>query len=326
MKKLLFVAIIALGWAACQSGDSGNKTQQTPNKQVDVPKFSADSAFAYVEAQLNFGPRVPNTPAHVACGDYLIASLDSFGAKVQVQAANLQAYDGTRLRARNIMGSFRPEVKRRILLMAHWDTRPVADQCEDKSRQKEPIPGANDGASGVAVLMEVARLLGQQLPDVGVDILFFDAEDYGAPTWAESRTVDDWCLGSQYWAEEAKKSGYYAQYGILLDMVGAPAAQFGREAISMHYAEPVVNKVWDAANMLGYSSYFVYDKTPQIIDDHMFVNQIAGIPTIDIIHHDNSSDHYFGAYWHTHNDNLQAIDKATLKAVGQTLLQVVYYE
>lgn len=327
MKKVLAIVAIALFAAACQNdGQPKQSVQKQSAKTVNVPAFEADSAYKFVADQLHFGPRVPNTEAHVACGQYLEQKLRSYGAQVHVQATVLTAYNGTRLNARNIIGSFGADKKRRIALMAHWDTRPFADMETDPNLRKQPILGANDGASGVAVLLEIGRQISQQAPEVGIDLIFFDAEDYGTPRWETSKGNEVWCLGAQHWARNPHVPNYRAEYGILLDMVGAPGATFTREANSMHFAPSVVQKVWDTAHAIGYGNHFSYDKTPQIIDDHMFVNLIAGLPTIDIIQHDPATDTSFGSYWHTHNDKLDAVDPATLRAVGQTLLHVLYYE
>ncbi len=327
MKKLIWGLATTLLLASCGSDNTNKKKTVVQKKTVEVPSFIGDSAYTYVKTQVDFGPRVPNTETHQKCASFLENKLKSFGAAVTVQEATLTAFDGTKLKAKNIIGSYNPNVANRIALMAHWDTRPFADMEKNEADKKRPILGANDGASGVGVLLEVARHLGQKAPNIGIDIILFDAEDYGAPRWVRmENSTQTWCLGSQYWAANPHKEGYYAQFGILLDMVGAPNAIFTHEALSVHFAENVLTKVWDVAHSLGYSDYFSYEKTPQIVDDHMFVNQIINIPTIDIIQHERTTPSYFGKYWHTHNDNMDVIDKNTLKAVGQTLLHVIYNE
>ncbi|MEN9444278.1 MAG: hypothetical protein RIS47_1168 [Bacteroidota bacterium] len=327
MKKIILVLWVVAVFMACNTNgpQNTNAIDTTTLTKTVVPSFNQDSALSYVKSQLDFGPRVPSTPGHEACGDYIVARLKAFNAQVVEQKAPITTFDGKTHTLRNIIGSYKAENSQRVLLMAHWDTRPFADNSPDSIRMK-PIPGANDGASGVAVLLEIARAISQQAPNVGVDIVFFDLEDYGAPRWSTNQAVETWCLGSQYWAKKPHVERYTARFGVLVDMVGAPGATFTREALSMHFAESTVNKVWTAAGELGYGNYFSYDKTPQIIDDHMFVNQIANIPSIDIIHHDETSENYFGSYWHTHDDNFAAVDAATLRAVGQTLLKVIYNE
>lgn len=290
------------------------------DKPAVVPVFSSDSAYIFIKEQVEFGPRVPNTLPHKACAAYLAGQLRRFGAEVTEQKANLRAFDGTILEAVNIIGSFNPESPTRILLFAHWDTRPWADNDASPANHKKPVLGANDGASGVGVLLEVARLIGKDSPGVGVDIIFFDAEDYGT-----SGNDDSWCLGSQYWARNPHTPGYTARYGILLDMVGAPGATFYREQISDYYARNIVSKVWSQANNLGFGQFFRDEIGGMITDDHLYINKIAGIPSIDIIQFD-PNDSGFGHYWHTINDTMENIDKTTLNAVGTTLMHVLYNE
>ena len=302
---------------------------ETTEKAVQVPAFNADSAYLYVKQQVDFGPRTPNSRAHDLCGDYLAARLESFGAKVYNQRADLTGYDGKTLKARNIIGAFNPDAKRRVLLCAHWDTRPWADNDPDEANHHKPILGANDGASGVGVLLEVARQLQQQAPAIGVDIIFFDMEDSGTPQFASSLGDDShtWCLGSQYWARAPHVQGYNARFGILLDMVGGKGATFLREGYSMQHAPSVVKKVWKAAAKLGFGNYFIDEDGGYVNDDHGPVNEIARIPCIDIINCSLTDElSSFGNFWHTLDDNMDVIDRATLQAVGQTVLHVVYNE
>jgi len=338
MKKVFvwFVGLLLLSTSCSEEAEKETKLtpkqNQTENttKPIEVPNFNSDSAYQYIEDQVNFGPRVPNSLEHVACRDYLEHQLEAFGFEVFRQTFMAQAYDGTLLNSYNIIGSYNPEAKKRILLASHWDSRPFADQDEDEANWRTPVDGANDGASGVGILLELARTLNNtsEKPNVGVDIIFFDSEDYGAPQFYEGETkAEDWCLGSQYWAANKHTPNYTAFFGILLDMVGAPNATFYKEGQSMHYAPSVVQKVWQTAQGAGFGDYFVNAYSSPIIDDHVFVNYIANIPMIDIIHYNHQNPgQYFGEYWHTHDDNMNAIDKNTLKAVGQTLLYVLYGE
>lgn len=325
MKKksmLPLVGLLLLSTLAC-----GNKSKvsdsETKKVTVQVPPFNADSAYQYTQAQVDFGPRMPNTKEHVACGNYLAQKLESFGATVTSQYADLIAYDGTLLKARNIIGSYKPETKKRIALFAHWDTRPWADNDPNEKNHTTPILGANDGASGVGVLLEVARLIQQQQPELGIDIIFLDAEDWGDAGGAE----DSWCLGAQYWAKNPHTPSYNARFGILLDMVGGKNATFYREGHSEKYAKDVNKKVWEKANKLGFGRYFINEKTGWITDDHLFINQIAQIPTIDIVPNQIDSElSSFGDTWHTVNDTMENIDRSTLQAVGQTVMEVIYNE
>jgi len=314
--------------ASCKTNTSSPDKDGDTGTAVSVPDFNADNAYNFVKAQVDFGPRVPNTKAHEECGDYLAGKLQEYGAKVTNQRADLVAYDGTILKARNIIGSYDPDNKKRVLLFAHWDTRPWSDNDPDPANHHTPVMGANDGASGVGALLEMARLFNEQAPAVGVDIIFFDAEDYGVPQFSDSRVENSWCLGSQYWARYPHVPGYNARFGILLDMVGGKGATFYREGYSDYYAKSITNKVWKKARELGYNNYFIDQSAGgAVTDDHLYVNEIIRIPSIDIIPNDPGNElSGFGGFWHTVNDTMENIDRETLKAVGQTVLAVVYNE
>ncbi|MBQ8673478.1 MAG: M28 family peptidase [Bacteroides sp.] len=320
--------LLAFAVVACSSNKKATvmESDATDVKRiVNVPQFDADSAYSYVKAQVDFGPRVPNSPAHKACGDYLAQALERFGAKVYNQYADLVAYDGKTLKARNIIGAFKPEAKKRIVIFSHWDSRPWADQDPDKKNRYTPILGANDGASGVGVMLEIARNLQQQPAELGVDLIFLDAEDYGAHSeYKGAHKEEFWCLGSQYWGRHPHVQGYNARFGILLDMVGGKDAVYRYEYFSEQYAHSVNRKVWKAADRLGYGQYFVKEEGNAATDDHLFVNRYARIPTIDIIPY--SETHDFFEYWHTVKDDMDAIDRNTMKAVGQTVMEVIYTE
>lgn len=322
------LALVLLLVTAC-GGQKKQATVSTPESikaTIATPQqnFNADKAYDFVKKQVEFGPRVPGTEAHKACADYMEATLKSFGASIEVQEFTAKGYDGTLWEGKNIIASYLPEEKDRILLCAHWDSRFIAEQDKNKDLQKTPIDGANDGASGVGVLMEIARQLQIKAPNIGVDIILFDVEDQGAPFYASSaETEDSWCLGSQHWANGVVKNGYKARWGILLDMVGAGDAVFMKEQISMYYAKQLVDYVWDKAATMGYSNYFVNKKGGVVTDDHLYVNRIAKIPCIDIIDYDDNRGG-FNHTWHTHNDNIDNIDKNTLKAVGDVVLEVIY--
>lgn len=325
-------ALLALLLQACGGEErtinppSGTQPIQPRIELTATPDFNGDSALAFVQKQVDFGPRVPNTTAHKACARWLTAELERFGLETIVQEATVTAYNNDRLDIYNIMGRYRPEAPRRIVLMAHWDTRPYADRGAEK--KNHPIDGANDGGSGVGVLLELARAIHADSlsPEIGFDILFFDAEDYGKPESSMvGKSNDSWCLGSQYWSKNIPIQAYDPEYGILLDMVGASDAVFPKEGVSVHYAPQVVEKVWSIAQAMGHSGYFSVMKGNALIDDHVYVNKIAKIPTIDIIHYDVlRSD--FGPFHHTHDDNMEIIDQGTLKVVGDVMLQVIFQE
>lgn len=329
------MCLLVLGFTSCDTKQSGkvegldglrNQEPEQPKEMTmqPAPTFNADSAFYFIETQVAFGPRVPNSPAHKACANYLVETLQNMGAEVIEQDFIATAFSGTKLESKNIIASFNPNASKRIVLGAHWDSRPFADQ--DTEDREKPIDGANDGASGVGVLMEIMRVLQQdKKASVGVDVVFFDSEDYGQPEGMEYKP-DTWCLGSQHWSKNPHKPNYSADYGILLDMVGAKDARFYKEGVSMEYASHIVLRVWKTAEKIGHGHFFVNEETGSITDDHTYVNKYAKIPMIDIIQHDPSSPSYFGKYWHTHDDTMEVIDKETLKAVGQTVLQVIYNE
>jgi len=316
--------------AGCnQSGrESATKEKSKPYIAADIPAFNADSAYRYVATQVHFGPRVNNTKAHEACAAFLTGKLRGYTPDVFVQAGTVKAFNGTQLKFQNIIASFGPAGNNRILLGAHWDSRPYADHDPEEANYYTPIDGANDGASGVGVLLEVARQLSLKPPPIGVDIILFDAEDYGPPEALQNKenSADFWGLGSQYWAKNPHHPDYYAKFGILLDMVGAAGATFLQEGVSREYAPSVLKKVWDIGNQIGFSSYFLYQQGGYITDDHYYVIRDRGIPMIDIIHLDQLSKTGMYEYWHTVEDNLDKIDRGTLQVVGQTLLTVIYSE
>lgn len=311
VRKYMAAACAAVVAMAGCSGSSAGKKQEAAKADGAEVVFDADSAYAFVERQCAFGERVPNTAAHEACGDWLAAKLRSYGADVTEQRAELRAFDGTTLRARNIVGSFYPGKERRVLLIAHWDCRPWADADPDPANRRKPVMGANDGASGVGVLLEMARLLRRHEPATGVDILFVDAED-----WGDGGDDSSWALGTQHWVDNPTHSSY--SYGILLDMVGDGEATFRKEYFSLRYAPSLVERIWAAARGLGYGNRFVDEPGGAVTDDHVFVNA-AGIPCVDIIDQRPDSPTGFCPQWHTADDTMDHIDRSALKAVGQTL-------
>jgi hypothetical protein len=288
--------------------------------------FDADSAYYFVAEQVKFGPRVPNSKAHAKCSDWLEKTLKKYTTQVVVQPFTAKAYDGTTLNCKNIIASFNPKSTSRVLLCAHWDSRPFADNDPDSTLHRTPIDAANDGGSGVGVLLEIARQLKISPAAIGVDLLLLDGEDYGAPMDIQYTGTDDWALGSQYWSRYPHVNAYGARYGILLDMVGAENAVFTMEGTSMYYAPDVAQKVWNIAATIGYSDYFSTERSNALTDDHVYINQLRQIPTIDIIQHDPSTSSGFYQYWHTTNDKMKWISKETLKAVGQTVLTAVRSE
>lgn len=309
-----------LVWQGCASdGADGASAKDKPAaERKSLPAVNKDSLYHFVARQVNFGPRVVNSEGHRACRDWLADKFRSFGWEVQLQDFQARAYTGEMLNGSNIIASWNPEASRRVLLCAHWDTRHMADYDPDEERRNEPILGADDGGSGVAVLLEIARLIPQQDVSSGVDIVLFDAEDYGNDNGQDS---ESWGLGSQHWSKNLHKPGYTAEFGILLDMVGSKGARFPKEGISMQFAPQIVDKVWKTAKSMGYGHMFVNDRDGYITDDHLFVNMNAKIPTIDIIN--RRANQEFGIHWHTHMDDLNVIDKNTLRAVTKVVQKVV---
>jgi Zn-dependent M28 family amino/carboxypeptidase len=328
--RIVFLLIVStLIVVSCNNSVQKTNNSKTKKKAVVIPpKFNADSAYKFIEEQVNFGPRVPGTESYEECADWISDKLRSYGAQVEIQKFKARTYDKVTRNGKNIIASFNPKEQKRVLLMAHWDTRPFADHDHNPDNKNKAIDGANDGGSGVGVLLEMARQFSMKAPGVGVDIVLFDLEDWGPPSDLQIPYDEEyWGLGSQYWAQNPHKYGYNPSYGILLDMVGAKNAEFRREYYSDRYAEFVVNIVWDAADTMGYGNLFINEQGGQITDDHYFVNKYARIPSIDIIHLDPTSvNRSFFDQWHTVDDNMDIIDKTTLKGVGEVMMYVVYNE
>ena len=316
-------------FCACAGKKNNNaitdKIDKVHNSYTGIT-FNSDSAYNIIKKQLEFGPRVPGTEGHKRMSDWLEDQITVYADTVLVQTTEAMAFNGDKLPIRNIFARMNPKSKERILLIAHYDTRPWADQESDVSLRNKPIPGANDGASGVAVLLELARVLKENNTEKGVDFLFVDAEDYGKPEnvsiW-DSQNEDSWCLGTQAWI---KNSPYdvttLPKFGILLDMVGGYNARFHREFFSDQFASKAVDAVWSAASHSGYGDRFPNERGGAITDDHVYLNE-AGIPTIDIIENNNPDTGSFNPTWHTHADDIGNIDRETLKAVGVTVQNVI---
>ena len=324
--KYIFFSVLLV--AALFSSCKSNKQTTEEVLQPVGPAFVADSAMAYCKAQCDFGPRTMNSKAHDLCEEWIVNKFKGFGLEVETQKADLTGWDGTKLHSTNIIAHFNPQAQRRILICAHWDSRPWADNDPDSANWHKPVLAANDGASGVGVMLELARILQNDTTlAIGVDLVCFDAEDYGTPQWAEKREDSEstWALGAQYWAKNLPEN-YEPQFGILLDMVGGQGAKFYQEQFSLRYAASIVDKVWSAARHAGFSSLFTNEVGGGITDDHIPVNE-AGIPTVDVIpFYPDCDQSSFGPTWHTVNDDMEHLDINTLKAVGQTLIQVIYSE
>ncbi len=303
----------ATGQAASGESDTADSAAIAPTDSTAAEdiRFDADSAYSYVATQVSFGPRVPGSESHAKTSAWLERELRRHGAEVTLQHAKLKAFDGTELPMTNIMGSYKPDKSDRLLLLAHYDTRPWADQDATAANRKKAIDGANDGASGVGVLLETARMLGAAQPDKGIDILFVDCEDYGTEGDDES-----WAMGARYFAAHPIKPGYKPSRAILLDMVGGIGAEFPAEYLSRSNAPEIDDAIRSAAARAGHSAKFPRKIGGAITDDHVELIK-AGIPAIDIIDYRGG----FCPTWHTMDDNMDNIDKETLRAVGETLFE-----
>jgi Zn-dependent M28 family amino/carboxypeptidase len=278
-----------------------------------VREFDGARAFTYVERQLAFGPRVPNTPPHRAMGDWLAAELAARADTVIVQAWRHQTSKGVTLDLRNFFARFRPEAQDRVLFVAHWDTRPTADKDPNLGRQRLPIAGANDGASGVAVLLGIADALKARAPAVGVDLLFVDGEDFG-----DFSDSTESLIGAWYFAAH-KPAGYQPLYALVFDMVGDKELQLYYEGNSHSFAPEVVQRVWQTADRLGYGNVFIHGVRHTLLDDHVPL-QRAGIHAIDLIDYDYGPNN---AYWHTGEDTIDKVSGASLAIVGNVALALV---
>lgn len=330
VKFCLYALSLSILFFSCVNDKPPVDKPITPVKaKYSIPKFDGQSAYDFVAKQVAFGHRLPGTETHKKTAEWLVGQFKEYGATVTEQDFMAKVYWGEELPSKNIMAQFNPTAKKRILFAAHWDSRFAGDK--DIERTDQPIDGADDGGSGVAVLLEIARQL-QANPiaaeDLGIDLLLFDAEDQGKDGDGSEDTSLTWCLGSQYWGKNVVPSGYSAKYGILLDMVGSKNPRFGLEGYSMRFNPNLVSKVWRLAQGMGYSNYFVNENLGGVTDDHYFVSTYAGIPMIDIINKPTGSGERagFGTYHHTHDDNMDIISKKSLRIVGQVMLAVIYKE
>lgn len=332
MRVGIITTLLAAASLACVSCGGSAASKGAPSAVAAEPAkaapiaFDADSAFAYVAAQTRFGPRVPGSEASKACGAWLASKLREFGlSNITEQRARLTAYNGDALDACNISAQWNPEAKERVMLLAHYDSRPWADQETDDALREKPISGANDGASGVGVILEIARNLKATQPRLGVDILFVDAEDYGRRADEPAADDDSWCLGTQHWVQHPTVDLGAIRYAVLLDMVGGKDARFPREIHSQYAAGKINDKLWRAARMAGVSDRFPDRAGGAILDDHVYLLR-AGIPAIDVIESASDATGAFPPTWHTHADNIDNIDPATLEAVGKAVTQMLINE
>ena len=315
MKMTLLYIVLAAVMMACGSTGTTATVQDSTDsvKTAQVSTFDGNAALLLTRQQCEFGPRVPGTAAHNKCAEWLTTTLQAACDTVIVQTGTVQTATAGSLGIKNIIGVINPDATERLLLLAHWDTRPWADNDPNEANHKKPVMGANDGASGVGVLLQLARQLKADGTTLGVDILLVDAEDMGVDDNEES-----WGLGTQYWVSHPHVEGYNPLFGILLDMVGAPDATFTREYYSTQYAGGFVDLVWKQAA----GSHFINAQGGAVTDDHVFVNR-SGIPCVDIIDMRSDTGTGFCPVWHTVDDTMSGIDPVTLGEVGQTLLNVI---
>ena len=290
--------------------------------QVAVPDFCADSAYRYTVEQLAFGNRIPGSKAWQQCADYLVTAMGRWCDTVIVQDFKATLWDKSTVPGKNIIASLNPQAPKRILLAAHWDSRSWADHDNNPSLHHSPVPGANDGAAAVATLMEMARVMSAMPPSIGVDFIFFDVEDQGVPEWSEAYDENSWCKGSQHWAVNRHVPYYTAVYGVLFDMIGTPEPRFTQEYISRQYAPGLCDKLWNCATALGYGQIFVKQQTDPILDDHLYVNQQAGIPMVDIVQ--NTPNISFFSHWHTTTDDLASVNRDALRTVALVTMKTIY--
>ena len=319
----LAIILLGLGMSACKEEPPKQNPKAKPTHvRLKIPAFNADSAYQYTKDQVDMGPRVPGTAAHSRAIRYYKSKLASFGAIVKLQSFKKARYDGMMMKGTNVIAAFNPKKKKRLLLCAHWDSRFIAEKDKNLNKQKMPVPGADDGATGVGVLIEIARQISlNPLKEVGLDIVLFDLEDQGK-NGPDPANTDTWGLGAQYWSSNLPK-GYRPRFGVLLDMVGAKGAIFPKEGYSLKNAKSQTDKIWRLAQGMGFGNLFINDPGGSITDDHYFVMRNAKIPMVDIIHMKLNGQ--FGSYHHTHDDDMNIVDRTTLKATGQTTLATVYH-
>ena len=301
MKKIfsnsLFLTLIFLG---CQS---------------NVPRFDEDHAFSYLVAQCDFGPRNPGSDGYYACLDYLITELDQSANEIILQDFSYQERRyNKQYNLQNIIARFNPDSEFQTVISAHWDTRPWADQEDLRQDRDQPIIGANDGASGVAILLELAKIMGENPPPIGVNLVFFDGEDLGVP--GENST---YCQGSRFFAKNLPIPR--PDEAINLDMVGDKQLVLPIERYSLEYHPKLVRHLWDRAKDMGLDA-FIGRVDYAIYDDHIPLNEIAGIPSIDII--DFKYPNSYANFWHTMNDIPENCSEESLGQVGALMVDYIY--
>ncbi|MEJ2540268.1 MAG: M28 family peptidase [Gemmatimonadota bacterium] len=304
---MVLAALVAVGGCGDGSGELS-----VPELTPDRPSFDGAAALALVDTQLAFGPRVPGTAGHQAQLLWMTERLQRAADTVILQPfTHVHSETGEELQLTNVFARFLPEAPRRLLFLAHWDTRPTSDQEETPEARALPVPGANDGGSGTAVLLHLADLLAEVPPDVGVDLLLVDGEDYGP-------TTEDMFLGARYFARDLPDPR--PDYGVLLDMVGDVDPRFPVEGYSSQLAGEVAERVWGVAHALGYQDTFPFEVGQRISDDHLPLNN-AGLPTVNVIDFDYGPGN---AFWHTQEDDMDNISASSLEMVGEVVMELIF--
>jgi hypothetical protein len=302
----VLIPVLAAGFASCGGTDASSRA----STDAAPTGFDGAAALANVERQVAFGPRVPGTAPHRAMGEWLVEEMGQRADTVIVQDFEHVAADGTRLPMRNVLARFRPDETRRVLYLAHWDTRPISDKETDPARRAMPVPGANDGGSGVAILFGVADVLKRAPPGIGVDLLFVDGEDYG-----DFDTRTDVLIGSEYFAVNLPDPDYRPMLGVLWDMVGKEASVFEQEGHSQRRAPEVLQRVWTTAQRMGHGAMFTNRGGLAITDDHLPLLD-AGLRVIDVIDLDYR-------WHHTPDDTPDKVSQRTLQIVGDVAVTVI---
>ena len=328
MKRLGIVfSVCFLVWA-CGNDNGAKSPAPIIKKEVKVPQFSAEGAYGLIEKQMSFGPRVPGTPEHKECKEWIISEMTELGATVSTQEFKADFQNLKGIPSANIIAQINPNHQKRILLAAHWDTRSVSEKETDPTEKSKPVPGADDGGSGVGIIIQLAKTIAKNPIDMGVDFVFFDSEDQGDSRDSCAKGAKcSWAQGAQYWSKNMKPRGYNPVYGILFDMVGAKNASFYKEGHSRIHAGVQTDKIWTLANRMGYGDFFINQNAFPITDDHRFVNELTNIPMLDILNlKPEIPGQTFQKCHHTQCDDLSIIDKRTLKVVGQVATAVLYKE
>lgn len=284
--------------------------------------FDAAAAMAYTKQQVAFGPRVPGTPAAQKAGDWITSMMRQRADTVIEQRWTHRTVDGKELPLRNILARFNPKATNRILYLTHWDTRPTADEDPVLGNRHTPIPGANDGAAGVGLFVALGDALKKTPPNVGVDLLFVDGEDYGD----FGPPLGDVLLGSQYFADHLPSPDYHPMFGVLWDMIADKDLNILQEVNSVQKAPEVVSRVWEAAREMGYEKYFIPSVGQDVIDDHIPLLQ-KGFHVIDVIDIDYGPLNSLGipspSYHHTLQDTIDKISEHSFQVVGDVALKVI---